>query len=151
MRLAVDDLNIDKLCRFLFDARELDLLECYHATHEDFAETLIKDMADACCLYDEDTNDVFAIWGVSEGEAIWMLCTNKVEEHPIAFLRYCREYLKDLLDIYKYLEIYDKLDNYVWLGNPLHVKWLKWMGATFGKTITLNGEPFQYFEFEKKE
>ena len=145
MRLAVDDLNIDKLRRFLFDARELDLLECYHATHEDFAETLIRDLANTCCLYDEDTNDVFCIWGVENEDTIWMLCTKKVEEHPIAFLRYCKEYLKGLL------ETYDKLDNYVWLGNPLHVKWLKWMGASFGETITLNGEPFQYFEFKKKE
>lgn len=145
MRLDITELDINKLCDFVYNARELDLQEVYHATLKDFAETPIEELKDTMCLYDEDTNEVYAIWGVSGDTAIWMLCTYRVEEHPIAFLRFCKEYLKGLLDTNPYLF------NYVWLGNDLHVKWLKWMGATFCDVVVINHEPFQYFYFKKKK
>ena len=41
------------------------------------------------------------------------------------------------------------LKNYVWLGNDLHIKWLKWMGAEFEEPIYYgyDGQPFKEFYF----
>ena len=133
----------------MWGARRKDLEEFWIPQHQSIHDLNIEELARTLCLYDEDTNEVYCIWGIEDDgvldRVIWMLCTKKVEEHPIAFLRYCKTYLKDLLDTKPLMW------NYVWLGNELHVKWLKWMGATFGETTTINGEPFQYFYFSKKE
>ena len=147
MKLKVSPLKLWQLCQFIIIARPDDLLECYHVTQESFEDTLINDLSNTYCLYDADGMDVYAIWGVDKEEiesVIWMLCTKRVEENPVTFLRYCRNYIKRLLDQYPLMH------NYVWLGNDLHVKWLKWMGAKFGETIIINGEPFQYFYFMKE-
>lgn len=144
MKLKVCPLTIGLLRDFIAFAREKDIEECWHATHIPFESMEIREFANTSCLYDEETHDVYCIWGV-EDKVIWMLCTYEVEMHPIGFLRFCKEYLKGLLETHPFMY------NYVWLGNELHVKWLKWMGVTFGETKTINGEPFQYFKFEKKE
>ena len=147
MKLKVSPLKLWQLCEFMNTARPLDLLECYHASNEAFRDTLVNEFNNTYCLYDADAQEVYAIWGVDKEEiesVIWMLCTDKVEEKPITFLRYCKKYIEGLLDQHPLMH------NYVWLGNYLHVKWLKWMGARFGEIITRNGEPFQYFYFMKE-
>lgn len=144
MKLKVDKVTIDQLCEFIGNARPKDLEECYHMTGYHFIEEKLSVVADCDCLYDEETGDVYAIGGV-EDNIIWMLCTFKAEEHPIAFLRFCKEYLKNWLDKYHFMS------NWVWLGNDQHIKWLKWMGATFMNKTTHNGQPFQYFYFKEKE
>lgn len=148
MNLKVDKLTVKQLFKFYVNARSEDLKEFWIPTHEKFVDSYIEDFSKTLCLYDEETNDVYCMWGVEDigeiDDIIWMLCTNIVEQHPVAFLRFCKEYLKGLLEDHKILV------NYVWLGNDLHVKWLKWMGAKFGETIIINGEPFQYFYFMKE-
>lgn len=122
------------------DARQADLMEHHHMTKQYFSDLNISELADTFCLYDEDRNDVYAIGGVDKC-TVWMMCTHKVEQHPIPFLRFCKDYLRHWQKTYNYLS------NYVWLGNELHVKWLKFMGAKFDKTIEVNGHKFQYFYF----
>lgn len=149
MNLKVSKLTLEQLCLFFHTYRPSDLLEVYHASGKPLSQWEVDELKDTMCLYDEDTQLVFCIWGIEKGDesfskVIWMLCTEMVEVHPISFLRYCKKYLENLQNVYPLLW------NYVWLGNELHVKWLKWMGATFGETTTINGEPFQYFYFMKE-
>lgn len=147
MKLSIDKLTVRQLHDFVMNAREKDLEEFYIPLKQAFIDTPLEEFNTALCLRDE-LGDVYCIWGVEDTEdiddIIWMLCTDKVEKHPVAYLRFCKEYLKGLLKDHKIL------CNYVWLGNDLHVKWLKWMGAKFGETIIINGEPFQYFYFMKE-
>lgn len=136
MNLQLTKLTIAHFYDFYAHARERDLLEWELGTNEKFSNTLMSDLANADCLIDKDTNEVFAIGGI-DGDVIWALCTYRVEEHPIPFLRACGRIKKQWVKW--------QVHNCVWLGNELHVKWLKFIGATFGKTIQINNEKFQHF------
>lgn len=100
-------------------------------------------------LIDAETNKIYGMGGVSPTAIntfpiVWLLCTNEVEKHPVAFLRFAKSYND------AWTEKYKVTTNWVWLGNELHVKWLKWMGAIFlGSPFTIRGEKFQRFEFCK--
>ncbi len=136
MNLQLTKLTIAHFYDFYAHARERDLLEWELGTNEKFSNTLMSDLANADCLIDKDTNEVFAIGGI-DGDVIWALCTYRVEEHSIPFLRACERIKKQWVKW--------QVHNCVWLGNELHVKWLKFIGATFGKTIQINNEKFQHF------
>lgn len=110
-------------------------------------ELPIDDFIDADVLYDDKTGEVYAVGGINYGyvkPVVWMLCTTRVEEHPIKFCRYIKKYLHVYL-----LPHTSYLWNFVWLGNELHVNWLKWMGARFFEAQLVNGEEFQRFEFSR--
>lgn len=130
------------LADFYQHARPLDILEVKYGIGREFGDCLPEEMGEALALVDEQDN-VYAIGAYTYGD-VFMLCTTKVEEHPVAFLRYVRDHHK------QYIKKYHKYGNAVWLGNELHVKWLKWMGAKFDKIITRNGEKFQCFMFEEE-
>lgn len=136
MNLQLTKLTVAYLNDFCQHARQRDLLEWQLGTTENFSDTLMSDLANTDCLIDKDTNKVFAIGGI-DGDVIWALCTYRVEEHPISFLRACGRIKKEWVKW--------QVHNYVWLGNALHVKWLKFIGAIFGKTIQINNEKFQHF------
>ena len=131
------------LSNFYQHARPLDILEVKHMTGKEFGEYRPEEMGETLTLVDEQDN-VYAIGAYGYND-VFMLCTTKVEEHPVAFLRYVRDHHQ------QYIKKYHRYGNAVWLGNELHVKWLKWMGAIFGRIITINGEKFQEFYFEDKE
>ena len=100
-------------------------------------------------LIDTDTNRIYGMGGVCTEvvgtfPVVWLLCTDEVEKHPTAFLRFAKSYND------KWTQKYKVTTNWVWLGNDLHVKWLKWMGAIFlGSPFLINGGTFQRFEFCK--
>lgn len=65
-------------------------------------------------------------WGVySKGVVGWMLLTNAVEDHKIAFLRWSKELVKTLLYAYPYIT------NTAYIGNTLHIRFLEFLGASF--------------------
>jgi hypothetical protein len=144
-------MTIKHFMNFMESKRPADVREVELMNGCDFYDVPVVDYADATVLVD-DNDDVYAIGGVQqiveEGvilNFVWMLCTDKVEKHQIAFLRAA----KDLLN--RYLEKYIHLENWVWLGNEQHVKWLKWMGADFFDVRQVNGEDFQCFVFATDE
>lgn len=110
-------------------------------------EVPIEDFINADVLYDSKTGEVYAVGGIDFGyikPVVWMLCTTRVEEHPVKFCRYIKKHLHTYL-----LPRISYLWNYVWLGNDLHVNWLKWMGARFFEVQLVNDEEFQRFEFSR--
>lgn len=129
---------------FMLRARHLDLLEVYYATGVSFHDSLLQSMGDVKALVDDDEN-VYAIGGF-DNHNVWMLCTDLVETNKILFLRSTKDVLKEVMKKEGYLK------NYVWLGNDLHVKWLKWMGAEFEEPIYYgyDGQPFKEFYFKPK-
>lgn len=120
-------LTIKYLMDFMAHVRPEDLQEVLASSDRHFEDTTLTDLIKAgnLCLVDTQDNSVYAIGGIADDKIIWMLCTDKVEQHPVKFLRYCKETIKYLLGDYKVLY------NTVWKGNQFHVKWLKWMGAKF--------------------
>lgn len=134
---------------FLNHVRPLDMKEAELMTGE---EPSLADFVDAEVLYDDETNEVYAVGGINFGyvkPVVWLLCTTRVEEHPVKFCRFTKDFLHN-----QWLRHISYLWNYVWLGNTLHVQWLKWMGAKFFEIKIVNGEQFQRFEFShfhKKE
>lgn len=129
---------------FMLRARQLDLLEVYYATGVSFNDSLLQSMGDVKALIDDDEN-VYAIGGF-DNHNVWMLCTDLVETNKILFLRSTKKVLQDVMKKEGYLK------NYAWLGNDLHIKWLKWMGAEFEEPIYYgyDGQPFKEFYFKPK-
>ena len=84
----------------------------------------------------DDDNTCLAIGGVHNG-MVWLICTDALEHHEIAFARFMRVTLKETL------KTSPTLFNRVWRGNKLHIKWLTWLGA---KEIKRDND-FIYFEF----
>lgn len=112
-----------------------------------FKNLSLKDLEDADVIVDKE-GKVYAIGGVNYGyikPVVWMLCTTRVEEKPIEFLRFTKLLLKS------YMQVHTHLWNLVWKGNPLHIKWLQWMGAHFYEERTCNKETFIRFEFVKED
>ena len=108
----------------------------------------LSDFGKCDIIIDDITNEVYGVGGVEELEGmngVWLLCTHKVEEHPVKFLRFIKKYNDTLTTKY------NPTWNIAWLGNDLHIRWLKWMGAKFlDNVVKINGEKFQRFEFRKE-
>lgn len=141
-------MNIGYLADFMYNARSLDLKEAELMQDTPFTEMLLKEVEDADVLVNEH-NEVVAIGGINFGytkPVVWMLCTHRVEQNPIEFLRWTKGYLKNLMPYVS------NLWNVAWLGNPLHIKWLSWMGARWYEDITIRtGETFRRFEFVQED
>ncbi len=65
-----------------------------------------------------------AIFGVNYEGGVWMLGTDGLLDHKREFLRRSRPYVKALK------KRYGTLWNSVYIHNTVHVRWLKWLGAT---------------------
>lgn len=145
--MTLKKLTISHLQDFLQNVRPLDIQEAEMGGVR-FADTPLEELEECRCLVDENDN-VYAIGGVEpipdtdNVGAVWMLCTHRVEEHPIRFLKASKE----LLDFY--LHAYKILANRAWLGNDLHIKWLTWMGANWQHKTP--NDQCQYFYFQRKE
>ena len=106
-----------------------------------FSEFPIEDFSDSWVLRDSDK--VYAIGGIQDEHIVWMMCTKAVEENPVKFLRFIRGYYKETISKHKMLW------NYALKDNELHIKWLKWLGATFHDEIELGGRTFVRFIFRQ--
>ncbi len=73
---------------------------------------------------------------------IWMIGTDLIMDHQMAFLKHGRRWLKEVTRPYK------AVGNVVHAKNTVHLKWLSWMGFTFVKYHEKLGpldEPFYEF------
>lgn len=122
---------------FLHCGRSLDIQE-FELGGTKMYDTPLVTFSNSLVIVDNH-GDLYAIGGVNSNGLVWMLCTKSVERNKIRFLRYTKELLEDTI------KTIPRLYNCVWLKNDLHVKWLKWLGATFG--VSQGG--FQYFEFNR--
>lgn len=86
------------------------------------------------------------IWGVGDINLLlghggpWLLGTNALERYFVSFLRYSKPWLPLMLERYSYLV------NAVDERNVKAVRWLEWLGFTFGDTVMRNGHAFRIFE-----
>lgn len=140
MKLHLEPTTIRQLGYFLVHVRDEDLVEAELSGEKEFIDNYLVELTSSCSLVDEQGR-VFAIGGIRDN-TVWMLCTKHVEENKVAFLRFTKKLLKDVMVHYPYLH------NYVYVNNKLHVDWLTWMGAEWGDYIKDN--QFRYFIFRKE-
>jgi hypothetical protein len=76
---------------------------------------------------------VACTWGVvppsllSETAYLWLYTTDIIEEHKFAFVRHSQVQIQRLLEVYK------TIHGHCVLGSASSIRWLKWLGATFGE------------------
>nr|WEM05536.1 internal virion protein [Ralstonia phage BOESR1] len=75
----------------------------------------------------------------------WMLASPLLPKIAKSFLKECRVYVQALLEVYGHLE------NYVWVENGVHVKWLQWLGFEFDRPAPYGIEDQLFQRFYMKE
>jgi hypothetical protein len=85
---------------------------------------------------------IACIWGVappslmSSRAYLWLYVTELVKEHQFVLIRHSQ------VEIQKLLQMYETITGHCVVGSTRSIRWLKWLGATFGEA---DGEliPFQ--------
>ena len=85
--------------------------------------------------------ELCAIFGVSGG-VIWLVGTDTISKHPIAFYRISRLCFKNLC------KGYSRLENFVDARNFLSLRWLKWLGFKIEPAQQINNGMFHYVHWE---
>jgi hypothetical protein len=77
-----------------------------------------------------------------DGHSVWMVGTDRLTSDVTAFLRASKE-------VMDFMAGNDVVWNYVWTGNSLHIRWLRWLGCEFHETQPLGpkGELFTRFTY----
>jgi hypothetical protein len=84
-------------------------------------------------------DDLLCIFGVTKNSLLcewvcfWMVGTDNINKHPVAFARCSREVTARVIDKYKWTK------NYVDARNTTSIRWLKWLGFTIHPAV-----PFGY-------
>lgn len=77
--------------------------------------------------------EIACIWGVappslmSDQAYMWLFTTKLVEEHQFAFVRHSQ------IEMKKLLERYSMIVGHSHVNADRSIRWLKWLGAVFGK------------------
>lgn len=102
--------------------------------------------------YDELTGSPLAVWGVSPIPAspgcgwVWLVATPEATRVAIGMHRNLRSEL-DLL-----MRDYQRLKTAAWVGNPVHLKWLDWLGFKLDGSQFVGRQfiPYQYEQQDKR-
>lgn len=146
------EINKQNLKKFIDDIKLEDKKELEHFFKEDFKEEFIKlallnkDGA-SYFLADDDLNPIFIGGVVSVDKKanlgqVWLLSTNKVNNHKLFVYRY----VKDKIKLFQ--RDYNILFNYIYKSNFKALKWLKKCGFKVKKT---NDKNYKLFYFNKGE
>jgi len=124
-KVTIEPMTLRTLNDFYKHMRAEDLAECLVASNgQNFLDTPISElMAYGAVSIMYDHKECLGIAGYRDG-MIWMVCTDHVLDHKVAFLRYTKECVMHLRKNSKV-----PLCNSVWKKNIVHVEWLKWLGA----------------------
>lgn len=145
-----------------FDAQKLapqlraaDVAEIYATSgNEPLAALLLPFMNKRALTYSiiDPSCSVLGMFGVSPRTSDpsigvpWLLGSAElVAGHKIQFMRECRTWIDQLASNYKCLE------NHVYTGNELHIKWIKWAGFEVVEYVPNYGarcQPFWRFRLE---
>jgi len=108
----------------------------------------VKDSVMSWCGLIDD--QVVAIWGIYAtdlicGEyALWMLTTNKADEHPLVLARHSKRILASLL------EMTPKIHGYVSADYKRSIRWLRWLGFELSPTVKWEKGYVKKFKMERK-
>lgn len=99
--MTIKILTIGYLMDFMAHIRPEDLEEVEVGEGKPFKDLPISSLlkSGCLCLVDNETNEVYALGGC-EDNIVWMLCTTRVENNKIKFLRYTKALLKEVLKVF---------------------------------------------------
>lgn len=127
--------------------READRLEVWAASRKTPAEALIYSMRHSSFAWTATIDgrpevmfgvgDIDVLTGVG---APWLLGTDAVEKHYVAFLRRSVDFRGQLLRRYSILR------NVVHDGNKASIRWLRWLGFTLTDPVMFGDDAFRLFE-----
>lgn len=114
--------------------RQADRDEIEGALQIDLASSIEEGLSD-CCKASKIVVDgqVVAIFGDTAHDAHtgipWLISTVHVERHPKAFLQVCKPEVEEMLTRHQ------TLLNFVDVRNTVAIRWLEWLGFTFGEPV----------------
>lgn len=131
--------------------RPEDVEECLAFGHDPLNALGFSRAASTVCytLVGRDNTPV-AIVGVGEGiyknwGSIWLLGTDGIKTNKMTFLRNSKEALQRLYDE----SGFDVFYNYTYAKNDLHHYWLRWLGFSFLRKVTLPPHNHEFYEFAR--
>lgn len=145
--VAITERDIDYINDLIANIRDCDVKEFLEmGINESFSESVfesVKTSIECECLLD-DKNNVIAIYGVSipvptGGRVVWALGTDLIESNKKTFIKATKRAL------YSWVARYGLLWNNVAIWNKKSIRWLKWLNASFGDVVVINGYEFLPF------
>ncbi|ACR16501.1 internal virion protein A [Vibrio phage 4141] len=132
---------------------EADVKEVFVSSGRTPREVLVESL-DICqkvyVIVEMTTGEPFAIGGYTHAGICWFLCSNKVETFNKAERISFRAELE--LNLEKALKVHPKLWNFIWSGNPAHIRFTESCGARLGNPILgINNEVYVPFEFLRED
>lgn len=110
----------------------------YSFEHSEYCQTML--------LEDEP----IGMFGVSKNSllssvgCIWFLGTADMHKVKKSFVFHALHYIK------VFFNYADRLENYVWVGNKLSIRWLKWCGFTLDKPAPYGLKKALFIHFHKE-
>ena len=97
-------------------------------------------------IIDDKHGNPGLILGVVPGEDeftgyVWLVGTEQIQKESVRFLRSSSPILQQIH------EIAPLLTNYVWAGNTVHIRWLRWLGFIFISQRTFPQTNETFYEF----
>lgn len=132
--------------------RQADRDEVAAASGKTPAEALVYSLRKSSVAYTALVNGVPEVmFGVGDINILagvgapWLLGTEAVERHYVAFLRGSVKWRNQLLRRYPVMR------NFVDDRNKAAKRWLKWLGFTFSDPVEMNGHAFRLFELRSAD
>lgn len=88
--------------------------------------------------------DLSAVFGISRS-VIWLVGTDEINKHPVAFYRTSRRIFRKLSNGYP------KLENYVDTRNIPYLRWLQWLGFDISPPVDAGGVSFHHVVWEARK
>ena len=88
--------------------------------------------------------ELCAVFGISRG-VIWLVGTDEISRHPVAFYRTSRRIFRKLNNGYS------KLENFVDARNKPYLRWLQWLGFDISPPLHGGGCSFHHAVWEAKK
>lgn len=104
--------------------------------HSAFCRTLVAPDGEPIAMVGVVPSEQYDEFG-----AIWLLGTRGIEKHGFRFLRYSKQALKECYEQTGYEAFYNATHK----DNVVHHHWLKWLGFTFVRRLTIGNSGFIEF------
>lgn len=88
--------------------------------------------------------ELCAVFGISRG-VIWLVGTDEISRHPVAFFRTSRRIFRQLSNGYS------KLENCVDARNIPYLRWLQWLGFDISPPLHTGGGSFHHVVWEARK
>lgn len=142
---ATED-HIEALYPFIRKADQLEVACMGHTPQESLTYAFNNDDVTLTALDEDDVP--FAMFGAGKAGQlayIWLLGTEGVNDNAYDFLKASRKYTQDLV------KPYGCAFNFVHHENKVALKWLRFCGATFIRSIEFSNQTFYEFIITSKQ